>query len=49
MMFAWHIDSSEIVAFILRVRSRSLLWNSFIFSDTCKVDCLPFIASFFRF
>jgi hypothetical protein len=31
MALAWHIDSSEIVAFIFRVSSLSLDWNSLIF------------------
>ena len=48
-MLAWHIDSSDIVAFIFRVRSLNLLWNSLIFSETSRVDCLPSIASFFNF
>ena len=49
IMFAWHIDNSEIVAFILRVKSLSLLWNQLIFSETQSVDCLPYVASFFSF
>lgn len=49
MIFAWHIESSEIVAFIFLVKSLKRLWNSFIFSDTSNVDCLPSSASFLSF